>query len=73
MFEKRSDKELIIIYAVIAIIASLCLAMLHYLQGFHPYYIVVAAIIEFLCIFYILYLPIKVKKEREKQQKSKKK
>ena len=72
MFENRSDKQLIIIYALIAIVASLCLAVVHYMQGFHPYYIVAAANIEFFCIFYILYLPIKVKRDREKQEKSKK-
>jgi len=72
MFENRSHRELIIIYAAIAIIASLCLAGLHYFQGFHPYYIVIAANIEFFCIFYFLYLPVKVKRAREKQQNSKK-
>ena len=72
MFENRSHRELIIIYATIAIIASLCLAGLHYFQGLHPYYIVIAANIEFFCIFYILYLPVKVKRAREKQQNSKK-
>jgi len=64
MFENRSDRERIIIYAVIAI--------LHYYQGFHPYYIVIAANIEFFCIFYVLYLPMKVKRAREKREKSKK-
>jgi len=72
MFENRSHRELIIIYATIAIIASLCLAGLHYFQGFHPYYIFIAVNIEFFCIFYFLYLPVKVKRAREKQQNSKK-
>jgi len=63
MFENRSYKELIIIYAVIALAVSLGLAVFHYYQGFHPYYIVIAANIEFFCVFYILYLPLKVKKK----------
>ena len=62
MFENRSYKELIVIYAVIALSVTLGLATLHYYQGFHPYYIVIAANIEFFCIFYILYLPLKMKK-----------
>ncbi len=72
MFENKSDRERIIIYAVIAIVVALILAVLHYYQGFHPYYIVIAANIEFFCIFYVLYLPMKVKRAREKQEKSKK-
>ena len=71
MFENRSERELIMIYAFIAIIVALGLSVFHYLQGFHPYYIVIAANIEFFCVFYILYLPIKVKKAREKIEKSK--
>jgi heme O synthase-like polyprenyltransferase len=73
MFENRSHKELIIIYAFIAIVASFCLATIHYFQGIHPYYIVVAANIEFFCIFYVLYLPVKAKRTREQKEKSKKK
>ncbi len=66
MFENKSEKELIRIYAVIAIVVSLGLAVLHYYQGFHPYYIVIAANIEFFCVFYILYLPLKVRRSRKK-------
>ena len=73
MFENRSEKELIIIYAIIAILIALGLGVFHYYQGFHSYYIVIAANIEFFCIFYILYLPLKVKRAREKQEDSKKK
>ena len=65
MFENRSERELITIYAVIAIVAALGLAVFHYYQGFHPYYIVIAANIEFFCIFYILYLPLKVKRSKK--------
>ena len=73
MFDNRSEKELIIIYAIIAILIALGLGVFHYYQGFHPYYIVIAANIEFFCIFYILYLPLKVKRARKKQENSKKK
>jgi hypothetical protein len=67
MFENRSEKQLIVIYAFIAIIISIILAIIHYLQNFHPYYIIIAANIEFFCIFYILYLPLKIKRSREKK------
>ena len=73
MFENRSEKQLIIIYAIIAIVVALALATLHVYQGMNIYYIVVAANVEFFCIFYILYLPLKVRRAREKQEKSKKK
>ena len=73
MFENRSEKQLIIIYAIIAIVVALALATLHVYQGMNIYYIVVAANVEFFCIFYILYLPLKVKRAREKQEESKKK
>ncbi len=67
MFENKSEKQLIIIYALIAISISIILGIVHYLQDFHPYYIIIAANIEFFCIFYILYLPLKIKKSREKK------
>jgi len=66
MFENRSERELIIIYAFIAIAVALLLGVFHYYQGFHPYYIIIAANIEFFCIFYILYLPLKVKRNKNK-------
>lgn len=65
MFENRSERELIAIYAIIAMVTALLLGVFHYYQGFHPYYIVIAANIEFFCVFYILYLPIKVKKRKK--------
>jgi len=68
MFESRSERQLIVIYAVIAVAVALILSVFHYFQGFHPYYIVIAANIEFFCVFYILYLPLKVKKARKKQK-----
>jgi len=68
MFENRSEKQLIAIYAAISIAVALILSAFHYFQGFHPYYIVIAANIEFFCVFYVLYLPLKVKKARKKQK-----
>ena len=73
MFEKRSEKQLIIIYAFISIIIAFTMSVIHYFQGWDPIVIVVVANVWFFCIFYILYLPIKVKRAREKQEKSKKK
>jgi len=73
MFENRSDKQLIAIYAIIAIAVACGLAVVHYFQGWHPYVIIVVANIWFACLFYFLYLPIKVKRAREKQEKDKKK
>ena len=67
MFENKSEKQLIIIYAVIALIVSIILAIVHYFQNFHPYYIIIAANIEFFCVFYILYLPLKVKRSKNKK------
>jgi cell shape-determining protein MreD len=73
MFENRSEKQLIIIYALIAILIALTMSVIHIFQGWDPIVIVVVANVWFFCIFYILYLPIKVKRAREKQEKSKKK
>jgi hypothetical protein len=66
MFENRSERELIVIYAIIAIAVALGLGAFHYIQGLNIYYIVIAANIEFFCIFYILYLPLKVKRSKNK-------
>ena len=66
MFENRSTKERIIIYLVIAVIVAGILSIIHYFQGYSYFYIVPAAIIEFLCIFYILYLPLKAKEKQKK-------
>ncbi len=73
MFENRSEKQLIIIYALIAILIALTMSVIHIFQGWDPIVIVVVANVWFFCIFYILYLPIKIKRAREKQEKSKKK
>lgn len=72
MFENRSDRELIIIYVFIALAIALIMAVVHYFQGWHPYIIIVVANVWFFCLFYILYLPIKVKRAREKKEKIKK-
>jgi len=72
MFENRSDRELIVIYVLIALVIALIMAVVHFYQGWHPYVIIVVANVWFFCLFYILYLPIKVKRAREKQQKPKK-
>lgn len=66
MFENRSDRELIAIYAIIAIAIACGMAVMHYFQGWHPYTIIIVANIWFFCIFYILYLPLKVKRSRKK-------
>ncbi len=73
MFENRSEKQLIIIYALIAIFIALCMAVIHSFQGWDLIIIVVVANVWFFCIFYILYLPLKIKRAREKKEKSKKK
>ena len=73
MFENRSEKQLIIIYALIAILVALTMSVIHIFQGWDLIVIVVVANVWFFCIFYILYLPIKVRRAREKQEKSKKK
>jgi len=65
MFDNRSERELIIIYAIIALIVTLIMAVIHFYQGWHLYVIIVVANIWFFCLFYILYLPIKVKKKKK--------
>ena len=72
MFENRSDRELIAIYIFIALAIALIMAAIHYLQGWHPYLIIGVANVWFFCLFYILNLPIKLKRAREKKEKSKK-
>ncbi len=69
MFENRSEKQLIIIYAIIALTITLLLSAYH-LSPFsawpkYPLLIIIAANIEFFCIFYILYLPLKIKRRQK--------
>jgi len=77
MFENRSDRELLVIYVIIALIVTVGLAIFHYYTwgGFFrdPIVIIIVANIEFAVIFYILYLPIKVHRDREKAEESKEK
>jgi heme O synthase-like polyprenyltransferase len=68
MFEKRSEKQLIVIYVIIAITIAFIMAIVHYFQGWDYYVIIIVANIWFFCLFYILYLPLKVKKARKKQK-----
>lgn len=65
MFENRSEKELIVIYAIIALAIACGLAVMHYYQGWHPYVIILVANIWFFCLFYILFLPIKYKRSKK--------
>jgi len=65
MFENRSDKQLIAIYVIIAIAVACGMAGVHYLQGWHPYVIIVVANIWFFCLFYLMYLPIKFNKNKK--------
>lgn len=73
MFENKSDRELIFIYVIIAIIVALAIAFFNYITGVGIYYNIFAANVIFFCIFYMLYLPLKVRKAREKREKLKKK
>jgi len=73
MFENRSERELIFIYALIAIAAALIAGFYNHITGVDIYYNIFAANVIFFCMFYILYLPLKVKRAREKQKKNKEK
>lgn len=64
MFENRTRKQRIVIYAFIAFAVSLLLAVMHYvLQGWLLEAVLIVAAIEYVCIFYILYLPLKYQKQ----------
>jgi len=77
LFENRSDRELLFIYVFIALLVTIGLAIFHYFTwgGMFrdPIVIIIVANIEFAVVFYILYLPIKVHRDREKAEKEKKK
>jgi hypothetical protein len=69
MFENRSEKQLIIIYVIIALSITFLLTLFH-LSPFSawpkdPFLVIIAANIEFFCLFYILYLPLKIKKSKK--------
>jgi flagellar biosynthesis/type III secretory pathway M-ring protein FliF/YscJ len=64
MFENRTKKQRIIIYAIIAFAVTILLALLHYMfQGWMIEAVLIVAAIEYVCIFYILYLPLKYQKQ----------
>jgi hypothetical protein len=64
MFEKRTKKQRTIIYAFIAFGVTLILALMHYVvQGWILNLVLIIAAIEYVCVFYILYLPLKYEKE----------
>lgn len=73
MFENRSERELIAIYVIIAIIVALGVAYFNYITSVDIYYNIFAANVIFFCTFYLLYLPLKLKRAREKEEKKKKK
>jgi hypothetical protein len=72
MFENRSERELIVIYILIALLFALGAAYFNYITGVGIYYNVFAANVIFFCMFYILYLPLKIKRAREKKEKKEK-
>lgn len=72
MFENRTERELIVIYIFIALILALGAAYFNYITGVDIYYNIFAANVIFFCMFYILYLPIKIKRAREKKEKKEK-
>jgi undecaprenyl pyrophosphate phosphatase UppP len=75
MFEDLSEKQLIVLYVIIALIVTAVLGVIHYYtyRGFfsNPYVIIIVANVEFFCIFYVLYLPLKIKRARERQEENK--
>ena len=73
MFEDLSEKQQIILYAIISIAVACGMAVVHFFQGWDPIVIVVVANVWFACLFYILYLPLKVKRARERQENQEKK
>jgi hypothetical protein len=72
MFENRSEKELIVIYAIIAIIISLGAGVFNHITGVGIYYNIFAVNVIFFCMFYILYLPLKIKRARQREEEKKK-
>ena len=69
MFENRSEKQLIGIYIIIALTITILLSLFH-LSPFSawpkdPFLVIIAANVEFFCIFYILYLPLKIKRAKK--------
>jgi len=64
MFEKRTKKQRTIIYAFIAFFVTLLIAFMHFIiQGWIIELVLIVAAIEYVCVFYILYLPLKYQRE----------
>jgi len=64
MFEKRTKKQRTIIYAFIAFGVTILLALMHYAaQGWPIEMVLIVAAIEYVCVFYILYLPLKYQRD----------
>ncbi len=56
MFEKRSEKQLIVIYVIIAITIAFIMGIVHYFQGWDYYVIIIVANIWFfVCSIYCTY------------------
>jgi len=72
MFEKCSEKQLIIIYVFIAIAFALGAFYFNYITGVDIYYNIFAVNVIFFGMFLFLYWPLKVKKAREKQKEKNK-
>jgi len=69
MFENRSEKQLIVIYIIIALLITILLTLFHLspISAWpkDPILVIIAANIEFFCLFYILYLPLKIKNSKK--------
>jgi len=64
MFETRTKKERTIIYAIIAFFVAVLLGLMHYYVMNNPIgLVIIIGIIEYIVIFYILYLPLKFKSD----------
>ena len=65
MFENRTEKELIVIYVIIALLVALCLTAynLSPISYFpkDPLLIIIVANVLFFCMFLILYWPLIIK------------
>ena len=72
MFENRSERELIVIYVIIALLLAFAAGYFNYITGVDIYYNIFAMNVIFFCIFYFLYLPLKIKRVREKKEEKEK-
>ena len=64
MFENRTKKERTIIYAIIAFFVAALLGLMHYYVMNNPVgLVIIIGVIEYVVIFYILYLPLKFKSD----------